>query len=538
MDGSASSSGDGAPGRRFATGAILSLILLVAAAIRFAWLSYESLWYDELYVVWARKLPLDRLIPEILASEHPPLFNIIGLFWGSIDQNEYWARLPSVLFGVVTVLLVYLVAREFFNRRTGLWAAAFAALSPLLVWYSRDATSYSWVITMSLASLYFLGRSCFRGGWRNWTAYTAVTLVAVFSHFSSEVLLVAESVLFLILWRQGEGRMKPMLICQAILWPTLIALIIASSRYFGDMQPANPLAFATLTRLFFGVVRAPAVLLMGYADYRMGSQAAIPVMGQFKAALMALSALSIMALFISGRVRRVFADPRTVALGVFGLAIVVGPVVLLMLRNLETTGRYYAWAAPVVFILLAAVVSRAPRRVGVLAGACIIAGLSLTTSYELVIKHNEDFRAIMAVVEDNRQQDDVLMCFPEHIGVVAADFYLSDDIDVIGGFMNPKQLDGAFFPTGHDRWSGYLDGYIEGYHERKAMVKLQGEELQDRLERDLVGRQHLWLLEGKDIPGQFSSARVVEEELDADWELLQIYDFPLMVLKLYERRPE
>lgn len=516
---------------------ITLLATLVAGAIlRFAWLSHESLWYDELYVVWARKLPLRELVPEILASEHPPLFNIVGLFWGSIDQNEFWARSLSALLGTVTILLVYLVARELFSRRAGLWAAAFTALSPALVWYSRDATSYAWVIAVSTASVYLLARSCLRGGWGNWVAYTAVTLVAVLSHFSSEVLLIGEAALFLILWKSGEGKLRPMLYSQAFLWTALVALIVASSRYFGEMQPANPLAFATLERLYLGMVRAPAVILMGYADYRMGSQAAVPLLGKLKGSLLALSALAIVAPFLSARVRRAYCDRRSVALAVFSLIMVAGPVVLLMLRSLDTTGRYYAWAVPAVFILLAVVVARAPRRAGALAGACIITGLLLTTVYELSVRHNEDFRSIMATVDGKRREDDVLMCFPEHIGVVASDFYLMENIEVIGGFMNPKQPDFAFFPAGGDRWSGYLDGYIEGYHERKAMEQLKGEELRVRLEQDLSGHKRLWLLEGKDIPGQFSSAKVVEEALERGWTVVDVYDFPLMVLKLYVRR--
>lgn len=522
--------------RKHSTGILLLLILAAAAALRFVWLSHESLWYDELYVVWARKLPLDRLIPEILASEHPPLFNIMGIFWGSIDKDEFWARLPSALFGIVTVMLVYLAAREFFTRRTGLWAAAFAALSPLLVWYSRDATSYSWVITLSLASVYLLGRSCFRGGWRNWVAYTAVTLVAVCSHFSSEILLAAEALLFLVLWRGGETRLKPMLYSQAILWTALIGLIIASSRYFGEMQPANPLAFATLDRLYLGIVRAPIVLFMGYADYRMGSQAAIPLLGKFKAVLLALFVLGLVIPFLSSRVRRLFADRHTVALALFTAVMIAGPVMLLLLRGLETTGRYYAWAAPFVMILLAIVISRAPRRTAALAGCCILAGFLLTSVYELSVRHNEDFRGIMGIVEENRREGDVLMCFPEHIGVVASDFFLTRNINVIGGFMDPRRLDVAFFPPEGDRWSGYLDGYIEGYHERRALEALHGDALRERLETDLDGYERVWLLEGRDIPGQFSSAKIVESGLEPGWSLLQVYDFPLMVLKLYERR--
>ena len=52
-----------------------------------------------------------------------PFINIFGL-------NEFAVRLTSALFGTLTVIFTYFLAKELFHKRVGLWAALFLAISP------------------------------------------------------------------------------------------------------------------------------------------------------------------------------------------------------------------------------------------------------------------------------------------------------------------------------------------------------------------------------------------------------------------------
>ena len=53
--------------------------------------------------------------------------------------------MPSVIFGILTIYLVYLIGKELFNKKVGLIAGALLATSGLHVYYSQEARMYSLV---------------------------------------------------------------------------------------------------------------------------------------------------------------------------------------------------------------------------------------------------------------------------------------------------------------------------------------------------------------------------------------------------------
>ena len=70
------------------TSRLLQAILLLGAGVRIFQLGRESLWYDELYTVWASRLPLGELVWEVPASGHPPRF----ITWLVISGSRWEAE--------------------------------------------------------------------------------------------------------------------------------------------------------------------------------------------------------------------------------------------------------------------------------------------------------------------------------------------------------------------------------------------------------------------------------------------------------------
>ena len=58
-------------------------------------------------------------------------------------------RAFSVLCGIVTIGLVYWIGLLAFDGTTGLWASWLCAISPLLVYYSREARMYMWLVLVT-----------------------------------------------------------------------------------------------------------------------------------------------------------------------------------------------------------------------------------------------------------------------------------------------------------------------------------------------------------------------------------------------------
>ncbi len=74
--------------------------------------------------------------------------------------NETAVRLPSVISGVVSVFLVYLIVKELFkNEKLAIISLAVAALNPWLIYFSRGAWEANVSLTLTLAGIYFFFKS-------------------------------------------------------------------------------------------------------------------------------------------------------------------------------------------------------------------------------------------------------------------------------------------------------------------------------------------------------------------------------------------
>jgi uncharacterized membrane protein len=131
----------------------LLLILAVACGLRVWKLGSLSFWYDEVVTMRLAQAPgplaiVDRLneIDATRAPLHPILLQTWIKAFGSTEAS---ARSLSVLFGVATIALVWWIGRMTFDPATGLWAAWLAAVSPLLVYYSREARMYALLVMLS-----------------------------------------------------------------------------------------------------------------------------------------------------------------------------------------------------------------------------------------------------------------------------------------------------------------------------------------------------------------------------------------------------
>ncbi len=78
----------------------------------------------------------------------------------TLGLNETAVRLPSVISGVITVYLVYLVVKELFRKeRLALISLFVAATNPWLIYFSRGAWEVNVALALTLAGVYFFLKS-------------------------------------------------------------------------------------------------------------------------------------------------------------------------------------------------------------------------------------------------------------------------------------------------------------------------------------------------------------------------------------------
>ncbi|MBT3297532.1 phospholipid carrier-dependent glycosyltransferase [archaeon] len=75
--------------------------------------------------------------------------------WDLFGSNYEWAaRLPFLIMGLLSIVLVYLIGKEMYNKKIGLFAAFFLAVSPMAAYFSRNVQGESPLIFFSLLTIY------------------------------------------------------------------------------------------------------------------------------------------------------------------------------------------------------------------------------------------------------------------------------------------------------------------------------------------------------------------------------------------------
>jgi len=164
---------------------LLLLIVILGSAMRIYGLSYKSMWGDEiLSVIWYR----GKSIPEIarvsaLRDVHPPLYYIILHFFLYFGDSEFVARLPSVIFGVLSIWLIYKVGRSFFGEREGLISAFLLSISTMHIHFSQEARMYTLYMFLSLLSLFLFYEAIKENDIKLWIGFVVSTILGLYTHF-------------------------------------------------------------------------------------------------------------------------------------------------------------------------------------------------------------------------------------------------------------------------------------------------------------------------------------------------------------------
>jgi mannosyltransferase len=176
----------GVRGPRILQASAIALIVLAAAVLR-AWnLGTLSFWYDEVVTMRLAEAPsvgdLFRLLFRIDATRAPLHPLILREWLAAFGTSEAAARSLSVVFGVATVILMLWLGRLAFDESTGLWAAFLGAISPLMIYYSREVRMYALLTllaTLCWALLFWMRRAPSRG---KSIAYAACVVAMLFTH--------------------------------------------------------------------------------------------------------------------------------------------------------------------------------------------------------------------------------------------------------------------------------------------------------------------------------------------------------------------
>ena len=181
----------------------------------------ESFWLDEvLYSTSYWVSSLYNLWHLFLNDTSAPLYRVLLFFWIKIfGENELSVRIPSLLFGISSIVLTYWIARAYCSPSVAFLAALLLCFSPAHVWYSQEAAPYAMTLFFCLATVLAWLRLREMPSHRAWYAvYLSMFLAAVFTHYYAAVFLLPLTLLSVAVERPLRRRI---MVAQAVVVSSL-----------------------------------------------------------------------------------------------------------------------------------------------------------------------------------------------------------------------------------------------------------------------------------------------------------------------------
>src|SRR3989338_1298487 len=197
---------------------IILLILLVGTLLRAYNLSSESISFDEAVTIGLTKYPN-------LDYGNPHFYYIFLNYWiGLFGNSEFAIRLTSVIFGVLSILVLYHLANLLFGENIALLSALILAVNPFHIFYSQEARMFSLFVLFSLLSLLYLfkvlketrkiknfsgvNKALLTKKRTNWFFYILFNLLNLYTHYFAVFVLLVEVLYFVLFYKNFKFKLK------------------------------------------------------------------------------------------------------------------------------------------------------------------------------------------------------------------------------------------------------------------------------------------------------------------------------------------
>jgi 4-amino-4-deoxy-L-arabinose transferase-like glycosyltransferase len=222
----------------------LPAVLFLGLVMRLVIIS-QSFWLDEaIGAIVVKTFSFREILLKFpLTDNHPPIYYLILKGWSLIfGYSEMSLRMPSVIFGVATVYLVYKLAKEF-TKINPLIPTLLLATSPLHIYYSQEARMYSLAAFLASGAIYFFLMSIRNGRIGAWVSFSVFYTLLAFSDYVPVFLYPVFIVYALwqkmdLAWWKKFGISNIPLVILGLAWLPTFLLQSQKGKWLLDILPA------------------------------------------------------------------------------------------------------------------------------------------------------------------------------------------------------------------------------------------------------------------------------------------------------------
>jgi hypothetical protein len=211
------------------------MILLLAAAVVYSSGLGRTLGASEAYSALAASQPTVDLVARkamTLDPGKPVLYHLVlHYFSACFGPGEASLRAMSVIFGLSSVALLYLLADELFGPVVALAAALIWAFNPLAVLFADWARMYSMFIALTLAHLLFMAKLRRNPSTGHSVICGLLGAAMLYTHLGGVLILAAESAMIVRdFWVRGKSNSWPAVVIAIALFSPFIPVAVTQSQ--------------------------------------------------------------------------------------------------------------------------------------------------------------------------------------------------------------------------------------------------------------------------------------------------------------------
>ena len=237
-------------------GLILLVIFLAGFFLRLYDLGGESLWLDETISLWISD---SDVIERSSQEAQTPLYYLILHNWiNFFGDSEFSVRFPSVIFGSLAVILMYILGKRLFNKEVGVLSSLILSISAYNIYFSQEARPYSLFVFLFLLSFYSFLLILEKKDVRNSSFYIISNILMIYTHIFGLFLVLAQTIYILYLFlskKREKSLLKQWIIIQAVLFilfvPWLGFFIEQIAKIQGGVDFVNWISLPSLNAVYY-----------------------------------------------------------------------------------------------------------------------------------------------------------------------------------------------------------------------------------------------------------------------------------------------
>lgn len=502
----------------FDTGVLLGVIIVLGLLLRIYNLETESYWIDEIATVFEARQSVTDLINSGRLDQPIGYYLPFRIWMQGFGQSEAGTRSFSVLAGIGSIFLTFLIGKKMFDDKVGLVSAFIMSISVFQIHYSQETRNYMFFEFTVLLSVYFYVLALERNKIQHWIIYLLSTVLMIYSNIFGILILGTQGLWFLLYYKEHKEIFRVWLISQililTIIVPFHIPLLSGNGKIQGAVElniPGLPSpSIGDLVRTFYRFVLPPRedrswnVILINYAIAGI-----ILVIGiwlfNYK------NRVSQFFVALSTEWNLIRKKPNFYRNLLFAICWLTIPIIVPFIYSIVGSSlykdNYMIGAAPALFLILAVVIFIFRRVIPILLSLgflviMVVPGLN----YYYISDVKDQWREIAQQVTDNSKQNELVVFAPNWGNIIqqrSFDWYYEGDFRACSlgdenGFVEPANIpeDINQCVMGYDRfWVIVSDQIEDNDHFITYFQNHDSKNFRKIIEQDYVGEISLFLFE-------------------------------------------